>query len=106
MGFHQFVVEFLKPPTDLDAFRAHLDADLSRRNADYQAHRTEGVGLPLPAILVTQPGGIDAWMRSRGKLGGQHKFPRMDGSGTLTAQIASMLRESGLVERDLAAGTG
>jgi hypothetical protein len=106
MGYHQFVVEFLKPPADLHAFRTHLDADLSRRNADYQAHRTEGVGLPLPAILVTKPGGIDAWMRSRGKLGGQHKFPRMDGSGTLTAQIASMLREAGLVERDLAAGTG
>jgi hypothetical protein len=105
LGYHQFVVEFLNPPADLLAFRTHLDADLSRSNADYAAHRTEGVGLPLPAILVTRPGGIDAWMRSKGKLGGQHKFPRMDGSGTLTAQIASMLREAGLVDRDLAAGS-
>ncbi|HEY2156464.1 MAG TPA: GH3 auxin-responsive promoter family protein [Isosphaeraceae bacterium] len=106
LGYHQFIVEFLKPPCDMDTFRARLDADLCGRNADYQAHRAEGVGLPLPAILIAKPGGIDAWMRSKGKLGGQHKVPRMDGSGTLTAEIAGMLREGGLVEREMPAGTG
>ncbi len=93
LGHHQFIVEFLRPPSDIAAFRDRLDADLCGRNADYQAHRSEGVGLPLPAILVAKPGGIDAWMRSKGKLGGQHKVPRMDGSGTLTAEIAAMLRQ-------------
>ena len=44
-------------------------------------------------------------MRSVGKLGGQHKFPRMDGSGTLTAQIVTMLREAGLVERERPPGS-
>ena len=104
LGYHQYLIEFLKPPRDLIDFRARLDADLCRRNADYQAHRAEGVGLPLPAILVTKPGGIDAWMRSKGKLGGQHKVPRMDGAGTLTAEIAGMLRSSGQVECELEAG--
>lgn len=104
LGYHQFIVEFLRPPADLRAFRSNLDADLGRRNADYLAHRAEGVGLPLPALLVAKPGGIDAWMRSKGKLGGQHKVPRMDGSGALTAEIAGMLRESGQVERELPAG--
>ncbi len=60
-----------------------------------------GVGLPLPALLVARPGGIDAWMRSKGKLGGQHKVPRMDNSGTLTAEIVAMLRRDGLVEAEL-----
>jgi hypothetical protein len=105
LGYHQFIVEFLRPPTDINTFRARLDADLCRRNADYQAHRAEGVGLPLPAILVAKPGGIDAWMRSKGKLGGQHKVPRMDGTGALTAEIAEMLRGGGLVEREMPAGT-
>ena len=41
LGHHLYVVEFLKPPRDLHAFRAALDADLSRRNADYRAHRAE-----------------------------------------------------------------
>ena len=49
LGYHQYVVEFLEGPGDADRFRRLLDADLSRRNADYQAHRAEGVGLPLPA---------------------------------------------------------
>ena len=84
LGHHHYVVEFLKPPDDLAAFRRPLDADLCRRNADYQAHRAEGVGLPLPALVVARPGGFDDWMRSRGKLGGQHKVPRMDNTGALT----------------------
>ena len=104
LGYHQYVVEFLRPPEDLAAFRLVLDADLSRRNADYLAHRAGGVVLPLPAMLVVRPGGIDAWMRSRGKLGGQHKVPRMDNSGALTAQMVGMLREAGMVERELVEG--
>jgi hypothetical protein len=87
-------VEFLRPPSDLDRFREALDADLCRRNADYQAHRVEGVGLPLPSVLVARPGGFEQWMRSRGKLGGQNKVPRMDNSGSLTREIAAFVRES------------
>jgi GH3 auxin-responsive promoter len=106
LGFHQFVVEFLKPPGDLGAFRAALDVDLARRNADYQAHRVEGVGLPLPAIVVVKPGGLEEWMRSRGKLGGQHKLPRMDGAGTLTRDLIAFLRASDRVAAEVAAGVG
>ena len=104
LGYHQFVVEFLAPPDDLVRFRSTLDADLCRRNADYAAHRAEGVGLPLPAILVARAGGIEAWMRSRGKLGGQHKFPRMDNSGVLTGGLVRFLRDADLVDRDLPSG--
>jgi len=104
LGHHQYVVEFGQSPADLAAFRRALDADLSRRNADYLAHRAEGIGLPLPALLVARPGGFDAWMRSRGKLGGQHKVPRMDAAGLLTAEIVAMLRGSGLVAGELAEG--
>jgi len=104
LGYHRYVVEFLEPPDDLAAFRAALDADLCRRNADYRAHRAEGVGLPLPALVVARRGGFDAWMRSRGKLGGQNKVPRMDDSGTLTASLVAALAAGGHVERELPAG--
>ena len=106
LGYHLYVVEFLTPPADLHAFRAALDDDLSRRNADYRAHRIDGVGLPLPALVVTQPGGFDAWMRHCGKLGGQHKVPRMDNAGTLTHQLVAFLRESGQIACELAPGPG
>jgi len=104
LGHHQFVIEFLRAPADPGAFRSSLDADLIRRNADYQAHRAEGVGLPLPALLVLKPGGFESWMRSKGKLGGQHKVPRMDNTGTLTASMVAMLRDAGQVEHELPAG--
>ena len=92
LGHHLYVVEFLKEPDNLEGFRRTLDSDLSARNADYLAHRAEGVGLPMPALLVAKPGGFDAWMRSRGKLGGQHKVPRMDNAGALTAEIVGSVR--------------
>lgn len=103
-GYHAYVVEFLRPPADLRAFREALDGGLGRRNADYLAHSAGGVGLPLPSVVVARAGGLDAWMRARGKLGGQHKFPRMDGTGALTAQIVEFLRGSDLVAEELAAG--
>ncbi len=105
LGYHVYVVEFLQPPRDLPAFRRELDADLSRRNADYLAHRAEGVGLPLPALAVVRPGGFDHWMRARGKLGGQHKVPRMDNTGTLTADLVSFMRQGEHLETELNAGT-
>jgi hypothetical protein len=100
-GYHLYVVEFLKPPPDPRAFRAALDADLAGRNADYRAHRAEGVGLPLPSLIVARPGGFEAWMRARGKLGGQHKVPRMDSAGTLTGELVAFLRSSDNVASEL-----
>ena len=40
-------------------------------------------------------------MRSRGKLGGQHKVPRMDSTGTLTAELVAFLRDRGRLETEL-----
>lgn len=104
LGHHVYIVEFLKLPDDLAAFRDALDNDLAGRNADYLAHRAEGVGIASPALIAARPGAFDAWMRSRGKLGGQHKVPRMDGSGTLTRELADFLHDQGLVDRDIPAG--
>jgi hypothetical protein len=93
-GYHQYVVEFLDEPADLGAFRDRLDADLARRNADYEAHRIPGVGIPSPAVLVARPGAFEGWMRRRGKLGGQNKVPRVDNSGGLTRDLVQFLRET------------
>lgn len=91
MGHHLFLIEFERPPGSLPAFRNALDDELRRRNADYDAHRAEGIGLPIPEVLPVAPGGFLDWMRSRGKLGGQHKVPRMDNSGRLTAELRNEL---------------
>jgi hypothetical protein len=104
LGHHVYVIEFLKPTEGLHRFRESLDADLAGRNADYLAHRAEGVGLPLPEILVVRPGTFHDWMRSRGKLGGQHKVPRMDSAGALTGEIIRFCLERGAVVERLSPG--
>ncbi len=101
LGYHQFVVEFLENSAKLADFRDALDADLARRNADYRAHRAPGVGLPSPSVIVARPGSFQAWMRRRGKLGGQNKVPRMDDSGALTRELVDFLRESDRVASEI-----
>jgi GH3 auxin-responsive promoter len=102
-GYHQFVVEFLEPPVDLERFRHSLDAELSRHNADYLAHRARDVVLPPPAVIAARAGSFESWMRRRGKLGGQNKVPRMDNSGGLTRDLVAFLRETGGVHDEVMA---
>lgn len=103
-GHHGYVVEFLAEPPDPRRFRDAIDADLARRNDDYRAHRTPGAGLPAPALVVARPGSFEAWMRRRGKLGGQNKVPRIDNSGRLTQELLGFLREAAQVAAIVPAG--
>ncbi len=104
LGHHVVVVEFLESPSDLSSFRAALDAELSSRNAHYQWFRAGGGGLDLPEMVSARPGSFDDWMRSRGKLGGQHKVPRMDPSGQLTGELLAFLEAHGKTAARLVSG--
>jgi hypothetical protein len=79
VGGHLFVVEFAQAP-DADGvsrFARELDASLAAQNADYRDHRSGGVGMAPPRVRAVPAGTFAAWMASRGKLGGQHKVPRV-----------------------------
>jgi phospholipid N-methyltransferase len=105
-GYHLLVIEFVSEPADLARFRAVFDQHLADHNADYHAHRSPGAGLPAPAVAVANPGAFEAWMRSKGKLGGQHKVPRMDSTGVVTGELLDFLRKSAKVARELPGGSG
>ncbi|HLI10846.1 MAG TPA: GH3 auxin-responsive promoter family protein [Alphaproteobacteria bacterium] len=98
-GGHLFVVEFAEEtPTApvLAAFAEALDRDLAVRNADYAVHRAGGVGMREPRIRAVPPGGFAAWMRSRGRVGGQNKIPRVITDAALLAALLEFLdRRSG-----------
>ncbi len=96
-GSHRFLVEFARPPADTARFAERLDAELQQRNASFAAYRVGDVSLGPPQVVAVAPGGFAAWMRSKGKAGGQHKVPRMDGTGTLTTEIARWLTDAGFV---------
>ncbi len=76
-GSHEWVVEFSKAPKDLRIFVEILDRTLREINSDYDAKRSYDLVLEAPQIIVAPKGTFYAWMRARGKLGGQHKVPRL-----------------------------
>jgi hypothetical protein len=80
-------------PPDLDEFARALDAALSRINEDYQAHRDGDLTMRPPEVWAVRRGGFAGWMRSQGKLGGQHKLPRMDNTALLTNALADWLQK-------------
>ncbi|ESR26827.1 GH3 family domain-containing protein [Lutibaculum baratangense] len=92
-GRHVFVVEFRgEGPDDsrLRAFARALDGSLSRLNEDYEAHRQGDVGMAAPEILSVAPGTFADWMRSRGKLGGQNKVPRVINDPELLSSLVRL----------------
>lgn len=80
LGGHIYIVEFREQTPDsgqIDQFASALDQRLCQRNEDYEAHRADGYGLRSPEILPVPAGTFRAWMKKRGKLGGQNKVPRI-----------------------------
>lgn len=97
VGHHRYLIEFAAPPAQCDRFALLLDAELCRINDDYRAHRSGDLSILLPRICVVKPGGFHSWMRAHGKLGGQHKLPRMDPAGQQTKAMSEWLHMNGWV---------
>jgi len=76
-GAHQWVVEFEQEPASLAAFAKTLDAHLQNLNSDYAAKRRLDLVLTNIIVDAVPSGTFNAWMRSRGRLGGQGKVPRL-----------------------------
>jgi hypothetical protein len=76
-GRHVHYVEFDGPPGDLARLAQVLDATIRAGNGDYDAHRAERYGMDVPLIVPVPEGTFLAWMKARGKLGGQNKIPRV-----------------------------
>lgn len=76
-GCHEWIIEFNKDPDDLDRFKQILDEKLREINSDYDAKRHKDLALESPIIHRVPKGTFYHWMKSRGKLGGQNKVPRL-----------------------------
>ncbi len=88
-GRHRWFVEFAQTicPARLAPFAEALDAALARVNEDYRAHRLGNLAMLPPHVYPVRRGGFAEWMRSRGRLGGQNKVPRMDNSGAIGEEL-------------------
>lgn len=90
-GAHEWLVEFEKEPEDLALFAYELDSALKNLNSDYEAKRQKDIALRMPVVRAVKKGLFKEWLRSRGKLGGQHKVPRLSNDRTILESILSFL---------------
>jgi hypothetical protein len=86
-GSHEWLIEFISAPSSLTDFAKVLDEELKMVNSDYDAKRTGDLSLQLPLITVAEKGLFEAWLKSVGKLGGQHKIPRLSNNRDLIEKI-------------------
>lgn len=76
-GTHEWLVEFEKAPSCHDTFITVLDETLQAVNSDYEAKRYKNITLEKPHLVVARPGLFIHWLKSKNKLGGQNKVPRL-----------------------------
>ncbi len=86
-GAHEWLLEFEREPPSLPEFVRIMDASLQRLNSDYEAKRHKGIALRLPEVTVIPKGSFAAWLSSKGKLGGQHKVPRLSNDRATLEEI-------------------
>ncbi|MBL4605832.1 MAG: GH3 auxin-responsive promoter family protein [Flavobacteriaceae bacterium] len=76
-GGHEWIIEFANPPQNLEYFTELLDNALKSINSDYEAKRYNNMTLAMPTIHQAKKGLFYSWLKQKGKLGGQHKIPRL-----------------------------
>ena len=88
-GGHEWIIEFNSEPNDMARFTKLLDEKLREINSDYDAKRYKDIALQEPIIHSVPPGTFYHWMKSKGKLGGQHKVPRLSNDRSYLDEILS-----------------
>ena len=69
-------------PDSLERFAKILDNTLKEINSDYEAKRQNNLALQQLEIVVARKGLFRDWLARKGKLGGQHKIPRLSNTRT------------------------
>jgi hypothetical protein len=91
-GAHQWLIEFEKEPPRLDHFTYELDLALKSLNSDYEAKRYKDIALRPPVLQSLKKGTFSAWLKEKGKLGGQHKVPRLSNDRKYVDEIMEIVK--------------
>lgn len=86
-GAHEWLIEFEKEPENMEVFTTTLDKALQSINSDYEAKRYKDIALRAPVVHKVQKGLFTMWLKSKGKLGGQHKVPRLSNERNLIEEM-------------------
>ena len=87
---HQWVIEFRTQPDSLEHFADTLDRALQKINSDYEAKRSHDITLQRLEIMTARENLFDDWLKGKGKLGGQHKIPRLANDRKIIDEIIQL----------------
>ncbi len=89
-GAHEWIIEFRKAPEQIDYFTEVLDSALKALNSDYEAKRYNNMTLRMPKVHIARENLFYDWLKSKDKLGGQHKIPRLSNERGYLDELLSM----------------
>ena len=87
---HQWLIEFSTMPDSIEKFAEILDKTLQELNSDYEAKRYKDITLQHLELVVARKGLFNDWLKMKGKLGGQHKVPRLNNSRTHIEELLKL----------------
>jgi len=90
-GCHEWLIEFVKAPDNLEQFAQLLDDKLKQLNSDYEAKRYKDTTLRQPIIRVLPSGTFHQWFVSHNKVGGQNKLPRLSNSRRYVEELITLV---------------
>ncbi len=89
---HEWFVEFTQQPENLDIFTDSLDNALKSLNSDYEAKRYHDMVLRPPIVRSVPTGTFYKWLKMKGKLGGQHKVPRLSNNREMIEELLPLIK--------------
>lgn len=92
---HEYLIEFEKEPAKLHQFVEALDSELKNLNSDYEAKRTHDLILQKPQLVVAPRNTFFNWMKSKGRIGGQNKVPRLYNDRRYMDEILAFIKNTG-----------
>ena len=91
-GAHEWLIEFEQKPENIHQFAVELDSALKAVNSDYEAKRYKDIALGLPVVHALHKGVFNQWLKQKGKLGGQHKVPRLSNERKYIEEIKLLMQ--------------
>ncbi len=89
-GAHEWIIEFSRIPENLDHFMEIVDNKIKELNSDYEAKRHKNMALRPPVLHVARENLFYDWLKNKGKLGGQHKVPRLSNNRNHLEELLQM----------------
>ena len=90
---HQWLIEFAQMPDSLERFAKVLDNTLKEVNSDYEAKRQNDLALQPLEVVIARKNLFHDWLAQKGKLGGQHKIPRLSNTRQYLEEMLELNRE-------------